>query len=266
MKLGFIGAGEMGGAIIRGLLKTGWKAQDILASVRTPEKANLLADTLGIAAYTDNARVIKEADRLFLAVKPAQMPEVLAEIAAAQTTAKPLVSMALGWSVEKIEKILPNWPIIRIMPNTPLALGEGVTLFHFAAIVPQPVRQEIMNLFNKMGQTYEVALDQFDAATALSGSGPAFVYDFIDGLSLAGQAQGLDGNTARALAIQTVLGAAKMAQTESATPAQLAQKVATPGGCTAAGMEVLVTSDLKDVLRETLAATTRRAQEVSKQS
>ena len=152
------------------------------------------------------------------------------------------------------------------MPNTPLALGEGVTLFHFAQVVPQPVRQEIMNLFNNMGKTYEIALNTFDAATALSGSGPAFVYHFIDGLSLAGQAQGLDEKTARGLAIQTVIGAAKMAQTEGATPAQLAQKVATPGGCTAAGMEVLITSDLKDVLRETLAATTRKAKEVSKQS
>ncbi len=265
MKLGFIGAGEMGGAILRGLLKSGYKKEDILASVRTPEKANLLADTLGIAAYTDNARVVTEADRLFLAVKPAQMPQVLAEIAATKTAPKPLISMALGWSVAKIEKILPHWPIIRMMPNTPLALGEGVTLFNFAQNVPQGVREEVMNLFAKMGQTYEIALDQFDAATALSGSGPAFVYDFIDGLARAAEAQGLDEQTARKLAIQTVIGAAKMAQHEAATPAQLAQKVATPGGCTAAGMEVLVTSDLKDVLRETIAATARRAREVAGQ-
>lgn len=265
MKLGFIGAGEMGGAIIRGLLKTGWKAQEILASVRTPEKANLLASTLGIAAYTDNLRVIQEADRLFLAVKPAQMPQVLAEIAAAQVPAKPLISMALGWTVEKIERVLPGWPIVRMMPNTPLALSEGVTLFHFADVVAQPVRHEMMSLFDKMGHTYEIAPDQFDAATALSGSGPALVYYFIDALVQAGQAQGLDEKTARTLAIQTTIGAAKMAQTESATPAQLAQKVATPGGCTASGLEVLVTSDLKDVVREAVAAITRRAQEVSKQ-
>lgn len=263
MKLGFIGAGEMGGAIIGGLLKTGWEKEDVMASVRTPEKANLLADTLGIAAYTDNRRVIEEADRLFLAVKPAQMPQILAEIAATQTPAKPLISMALGWSVEKIEKALPHWPVIRIMPNTPLALGEGVTLFHFASSVPQPVRAEIIKLFDALGKTYEIAPDVFDAATALSGSGPAFVYDFIDGLARAAQAQGLDEKTARSLAIQTTLGAAKMARQEGATPAQLAQKVATPGGCTAAGMEVLVTSDLKDVLRETIAATARRAKEVS---
>ncbi len=263
MKLGFIGAGEMGGAIIRGLLKTGLKKENIFASVRTPEKANLLADTLGIAVYTDNVRVITEADCLFLAVKPAQMPQVLAQIAGCNVCPKPLVSMALGWSVDKIAKVLPHWPIIRIMPNTPLALGEGVTLFHFATEVPQPMRIEVMKLFQNMGKTYEIPLAVFDVATAVSGSGPAFVYHFIDGLARAGQAQGLDSTTARELAIQTVIGAAKMAQHEEATPAQLAQKVATPGGCTAAGMEVLVTSDLKEVLREAVAATTRRAQEVA---
>lgn len=263
MKLGFIGAGEMGGAILRGLLKSGYKKEEILASVRTPEKANLLADTLGIAAYTDNARVINEADRLFLAVKPAQMPQVLAEIVATKTAPKPLISMALGWSIAKIERVLANWPIIRIMPNTPLSLGEGVTLFNFAQNVPRCVREEVMNLFNRMGQTYEIASDQFDAATAISGSGPAFVYDFIDGLSRAAEAQGLDETTARKLVIQTIIGAAQMAGHEAATPAQLAQQVATPGGCTAAGMEVLVTSDFKDVLRETIAATTRRAREVA---
>ena len=265
MKLGFIGAGEMGGAIIRGLLKAGWKKEEIMASVRTPEKANLLANTLGIAAYTDNRRVITEADRLFLAVKPAQMPQVLTEIAQTQCAAKSLISMALGWSVEKIQRVLPNWPVIRIMPNTPLALGEGVTLFHFADATPENDRREIMNMFNALGKTYEIPLSVFDAATALSGSGPAFVYHFIDALARAAVAQGIEEDTARALAIQTVIGAAKMAQQEELSPAQLAQKVATPGGCTAAGMEVLVTSDLKDVMREAIAATTRRAQEVCKE-
>lgn len=262
MKLGFIGAGEMGGAIIRGLLKAGWKKEEIMASVHTPEKANLLSSTLGIAAYTDNRRVIVESDRLFLAVKPAQMPQVLAEIAQSQCPAKPLISMALGWTVEKIQHVLPNWPVIRIMPNTPLSLGEGVTLFHFADEVAEPVRQEIRKLFDAMGKTYEIALPVFDAATAVSGSGPAFVYAFIDALARAGEVQGLDESTARALAIQTVVGAAKLAASEPHTPAQLAQKVATPGGCTAAGMEVLITSDLKDVLREAVAATTRKAREV----
>ena len=263
MKLGFIGAGEMGGAIIRGLLKAGWKPEEILASVRTPDSANRLSNTLGIAAYTDNRRVMLEADRLFLAVKPAQMPDILAEIAACGTPAKPLISMALGWTVEKIQAVLPQWPVVRIMPNTPLALGEGVTLFHFAAETPKRDRRELMAMFDSMGKTFEISLPVFDAATAVSGSGPAFVYAFIDALIGAGQAQGLDEITARQLAVQTVIGAAQLVASEWASPAQLARKVATPGGCTAAGMEVLFTSDFKDVLREAVAATTRKARAVS---
>ncbi len=266
MKLGFIGAGEMGGAIIRGLLKTGYKKEAIIASVRTPEKANLLAHTLGIAAYTDNRRVIEESNRLFLAVKPAQMPQVLAEIAACGVSPKPLISMALGWTVEKIQALLPGWPVIRIMPNTPLALGQGVTLFQFAAQVAEPDRRDVRALFDALGHTYEVAPDMFEVATALSGSGPAFVYHFIDGLARAGQTQGMSEQMARSLAIQTVIGAAQLAAQQEATPAQLAQKVATPGGCTAAGMEVLVSSDFKEVLREAVAATTQKAQEVATQS
>lgn len=261
MKLGFIGAGEMGGSIIRGLLKTGFQPQQLLASVRTPDSANRLANTLGIAAYTDNKRVISAADRLFLAVKPAQMPDVLAEIASASVLPKPLISMALGWTVEKIQHILPGWPVVRIMPNTPLSVGEGVTLFEFSTQVTPEVRREVQNLFARMGRVFEITSAQFEAATALSGSGPAFVYDFIDALAQAGVAQGLDEDLSRQLAMQTVLGAAKMVKQTQANPAQLARQVATPGGCTAAGMEVLISSDLKEVLRETLLATARKAKE-----
>lgn len=265
MKWGFIGAGEMGGAIIRGILKTGCSSQQLIASVRTPESAHRLSGTLGITVCNDNGRVLKEADFIFLAVKPAQMPQVLAEVAATHVAAKPLISMVLGWSVSKIQQVLPNWPIIRIMPNTPLALCEGVTLFDFAPAVAQSTRQEVRALFDKLGQTWQIAPQQFEAATALSGSGPAFVYYFIEALAQAGQILGLQEQEARSLAIQTVLGATKMARTETLAPVQLAQKVATPGGCTAAGMEVLVSSDLKEILRETLAVTAARAKEVSNQ-
>ncbi len=261
MKLGFIGAGEMGSAIIRGLLKTGVKPQEILASVRTPDSANRLTSTLGIAAYTDNAHVIAGADRLFIAVKPAQVLDILQQIAAATIAPKPLVCMALGWTVEKIQAVLPGWPVIRIMPNTPLALGQGVTLFDVAPQVTPAVRQEIKTLFAAMGKVFEIPSAQFEVATALSGSGPAFVYAFIDGLTQAALAQGLAEPTARQLAVQTVIGAAHMAAQANITPAELARQVATPGGCTAAGMEVLLTSDLKEVLTETLSATTRKAQE-----
>lgn len=264
MKLGFIGAGEMGGAIIRGLLKTGFMPAEIIVSVRTAASAQRLANTLGIAAYTDNKRVIVEAQRLFLAVKPAQMPEILTEIAQTGVAAKPLISMALGWSVEKIQQFLPAWPVIRIMPNTPLALGQGVTLFHFAKETPDRDRRELMGMFEGMGKAVEISLSLFDVATALSGSGPAFVYAFIDALANGAVKQGMDEKQSVLLAVQTVIGAAQMVLHEGISPAQLARNVATPGGCTAAGMEVLQQSNFHQILIDTLAATAARAREVGK--
>lgn len=264
MKLGFIGAGEMGGAIIRGLIAQGCPKEDILASVHTPESAERIHAELGIETLTDNRRVIMEAGWLFIAVKPAQVESVLKEIAACSVPAKPLICMALGWTVEKVQQYLPAWPVIRIMPNTPLAVGEGVTLFHFAPETPKRTRREVMGLFDGMGKTFEISLSVFDAATALSGSGPAFVYYFIDALACAAAGQGIEPQLAVQLAMQTVIGAAKMLEKENLPPAKLAQKVATPGGCTAAGMDVLAASDVKDVIASVLKATTRRAEEYTK--
>ena len=263
-KFGFIGAGEMGGSIIRGFLKIGVLKEDILASVRTEESAQRIQAELGICAYTDNVRVAKEADVLFLAVKPAQMASVLTEIIQGGISPKPLVSMALGWSVENIHAILPHWPVARIMPNTPLALGEGVTLFHFSREMESPCRAQIRALFEKMGKTFEISPDLFDVATALSGSGPAFVYAFIDALAKATAAQGVPLETATQLAVQTVIGAANMVASEKISPAQLVQKVATPGGCTAAGMDILKNSDFEKIIAGTLLATANRAREVGK--
>lgn len=264
MKIGFIGAGEMGGAIIRGLLSKGYPKEDILAGVHTEQSAARLQAELGIMAGTDNVRVIREANWLFLAVKPAQVAAVLQQIAACGTPAKPLISMALGWSVEKIQQVLPSWPVIRIMPNTPLALGEGVTLFHFAQETPKRTRREVMALFDGLGKTFEISLPLFDAATAVSGSGPAFVYAFVDAFAKAGAAQGLPEEQSAALALQTVIGAAKMLESTGLPAAELAQKVATPGGCTAAGMDVMRASDMQKILTDTIAATVNKAKAVAK--
>ena len=172
--------------------------------------------------------------------------------------------MALGWSVEKIQQVLPKWPVIRIMPNTPLSLGEGVTLFHFAPETPKRARREVMGVFDGLGKTFEVSLPVFDAATAVSGSGPAFVYYFIDALSQAGAAYGLPKEQAAELALQTVIGAAKMLESTGLSAAELAQKVATPGGCTAAGMDVMAASDLNKILADTIGATVEKAKAFAK--
>lgn len=261
MKLGFIGAGEMGGAIIRGLLKSGWPKADILVSVSSQASAARWREQYGLAAGTDNRQTAQQADVVLLAVKPGVVPQVLAEIQ--MLSPKPVVCMALGWTLEKLQAALPGWPVVRIMPNTPLALGEGVTLFAFGKWVGARQRQDIEAIFARLGQTVELAEQLFDAGTAVSGSGPAFVYAFIDALAQAGATQGLEARQAAELAVQTVLGAAQMVKAEKIAPAQLAQKVATPGGCTAAGMEALQAAGLKEALQSAVAATVQKAQEVA---
>lgn len=264
MKLGFIGAGEMGGAIIRGLLKSGWPKEEILASVHSADSARKLASELDIDATTDNRRAAEHADVIFLAVKPGVVPQVLEEIKGAQLSAKPVVCMALGWTLEKLQTALPNWPVIRIMPNTPVALQAGVTLFAFGRETSAETRRAVTALFERLGKTEEVPEELFDAATAVSGSGPAFVYYFIDALASAAADKGLPQEDAVKLAVQTVIGAAKMVERENLPPAELARKVATPGGCTAAGMDVLAASDVKKVVAKTLSATEKKAAEYSK--
>ena len=261
MKLGFIGAGEMGGALIKGLLKSGWPKEDVLASVSSADSARRLTQQYGIAAYTDNRQTTQKADMLLIAVKPAVVPQVLAEIKTAAV--KPVVCMALGWTLEKLQTALPGWPVVRIMPNTPLALGEGVTLFAFGKEVSAALRRQVESIFCRLGKTVELPESLFDAGTAVSGSGPAFVYAFIDALAQAGMLQGLAREQAVELAVQTVIGAAKMVAVEKISPAALAQKVATPGGCTAAGMAALQTANLTDTLAKTVAATVAKAKEIS---
>lgn len=264
MKLGFIGAGEMGGAIIKGLLKSGWPKGEIIASVHSQQSASRLTEQYGIAAVTDNQPTIQQAEVLLVAVKPAVVPQVLAQIRSSGVPKKPVVCMALGWTLEKLQAALPGWPVVRIMPNTPLALGEGVTLFAFGKDLSAQQRADAQAVFARLGKTVELPEALFDAGTAVSGSGPAFVYAFIDALSQAGVAQGLSKEQSVSLAVQTVIGAAKMVEAEKISPAELAQKVATPGGCTAAGMDVLKTKGLGEALQETIGATVAKAQAVAK--
>ncbi len=264
MKLGFIGAGEMGGALIKGLLKSGWPKEDLLASVHSEASARRVAQQYGIYAGTDNVKTASEADVVLIAVKPGVVPQVLAQIQAAGLPAKPVVCMALGWTLEKLQTALPGWPLVRIMPNTPLALGEGVTLLAFGAAVNASQRGAVESLFVRLGKTVELPEALFDAGTAVSGSGPAFVYYFIDALAKAGVDQGLTAEQAVTLAVQTTVGAAKMVEAEGISPAELAQKVATPGGCTAAGLDVLKSSGLAQALDRTIGATVAKAREFGK--
>ena len=265
MKIGFLGAGEMGGAIIKGLLNYGsYRSADILASVHTEKSARDLSYRFNITACTDNARVIAQADVLIIAVKPAVVPEVLREIARVLTAPKLVLSVALGSATAMLEKALPGFPVVRVMPNTPIALGKGMSLLARGKYVTDEQMQTARNIFGCAGRVEELPEDLFDAATAVSGSGPAFIYYVIAALSKGGQDLGLPEKTANLLAAQMTAGAAEMALLSGQSPAALQKSVTTPGGCTAAGVAVLEETRVDQLFEKVVQATVNKAREFAK--
>lgn len=265
MKLGFIGAGEMGGAIIKGLTTVGrWPKEDVFASVYGLPSATAARARLGVEVSTDNMAVIRHADVIFIAVKPAVVPEVLAEMKKAGTAGKIVVCMALGFTTQKLEAALGQTAVVRIMPNMPVAFGKGMTLLCAGKYVSREQLLKVQELFNRLGQTVEIAEPFFNVATSISGSGPAFVYTMIAGLARAGVQAGLDEKTAVLLAAQMTAGSAETVLKSGKTPGDLARGVATPGGCTAAGLTSLQADNASEVFVRAVQATTQKADEFSK--
>ena len=242
---GFIGVGNMGGALARACAKAGGDTQ-ILLSNRTAAKAEALAAELGAQAVPV-ADVAEKADVIILGVKPQNLADLFADIApvlAARETAPVLVTMAAGRTITQIRALAgpradgATYPIIRIMPNLPVSIGEGVTLIcadgvadcSFAAFV---------NDFAAAGQFIPLPESQFDAGMAISGCTPTFAFMFADALAKGGVACGLAEDVALALAEQTMRGSAALMQADSRTPAELTRAVCSPGGTTIEGVEAL---------------------------
>ncbi|MBR3257608.1 MAG: pyrroline-5-carboxylate reductase [Eggerthellaceae bacterium] len=242
---GFIGVGNMGGALARACAKAGGDTQ-ILLSNRTAAKAEALAAELGAQAVPV-ADVAEKADVIILGVKPQNLADLFADIApvlAARETAPVLVTMAAGRTITQIRALAgpradgATYPIIRIMPNLPVSIGEGVTLIcadgvadcSFAAFV---------NDFAAAGQFIPLPESQFDAGMAISGCAPAFAFMFADALAKGGEAAGLSRETALALAIDTMRGSAALLAADPRTPAELTRAVCSPGGTTIEGVEAL---------------------------
>ena len=242
MKYGFIGCGNMGGAVARAVCK-GAGAGDVLLANRTPAKAQALAGELGCACGT-NEQVASICDFIFLGVRPQMMADMLDELAPtleARAESRPfvLVSMAAGLSMQQIRHMAGSgYPIIRMMPNTPVALGAGMIQYCCDDVEPAQL-QEWLAAMQPAGRLDEVPETLIDAASAVSGCGPAFVYLFLDALANGGVSCGLPYPQALALAAQTMIGAAEMALASGKHPGKLQSEVCSPGGTTIAGVRAL---------------------------
>ncbi|NJK91006.1 MAG: pyrroline-5-carboxylate reductase [Blastochloris sp.] len=266
MRLVVIGTGKMARALVSGFLSNHILAAEQIHGVSRTEcsrDAFLALDHDRKLSWSNSIpEALPGADLLLLGVKPQQLAEVLPQLQAAPADT-PLLTLAAGIKLHHYLHILgPNRRVIRAMPNTPVCLGAGVTAY---AATPACSRQNlewIETLFRSVGSCYQVEEEQLDAITALSGSGPAFVYVLIEALARAAVAEGLPYPTALPIAAQTALGASRMLLESGVSPEHLIQQVASKGGTTEAGLQVLHSSTLADILRQTLHAAAQRSREL----
>lgn len=237
MKIGFIGAGNMGRAIIDGWLKTKAVAPDDLL-IHSAHAAGYepYAQANGLHALASNQAVAEAADVIVLAIKPDITLDVLKAIKPAITAGKWVITMVSGLSLADYEAAVGKLPILRIMPNVNVAIGAGMTALIGNDSLTAEQYAAGQGLFNAIGETSEIAEQDFSTFSALAGSSPAYVYFFIDAMARAGVKHGLDKTTATKIAAQATLGSAKMVLDSDKIPFELVDQVSSPGGTTVAGL------------------------------
>ncbi len=263
-KIGFLGGGNMGEALIRGLLKTGLIPPEAIfvSDVRLPRLEQLGA-LYGIHALSDNALLVKRADVVILAVKPQIMTEVLREIAPALPQGRLVISIAAGVSTAVLRTHLPaGVRLIRVMPNTPALVLEGATAIARADGLEPGDLEVAQEIFSAVGKVVVLEEELMDAVTGLSGSGPAYVALVIEALADGGVKMGLDRATAMTLAAQTVLGAARLLIETGTHPGQLKDMVTSPGGTAIAGIHTLEMGGLRRTLMNAVERATLRSREL----
>jgi pyrroline-5-carboxylate reductase len=265
-RIAFIGGGAMGEALAGGLLAAGSAPQSISMADVDPARRKHLEETLSVATAPDGADLARQADVVVLAVKPGVVPSVLAGLG---DPGDPLwISIAAGVTLQILEQGLPEGArVVRAMPNTPALVGAGATAFCANARASREDREMARALFDGVGISWEAPDEALlDAVTGLSGSGPAYVFVFLEALGDAGVRMGLPRDAAYRLAFQTVYGAAKLARDTGQHPAQLKDQVTSPGGTTIAGLERLEARGLRAAVYEAVAAATRRSRELGGRS
>lgn len=263
-RIAFIGAGNMGEALIKGLLAAGRvRPEQLIASDIRTDRLETIRKAYQVETLTNNAEAATKAQILILAVKPQVMAEVLIGLRGAVAEDHLLLSIAAGIRTGSIEGKFP-YParVIRVMPNTPALVLAGASAIAPGRHATDQDLETARQIFKTVGQVVQVEERLMDAVTGLSGSGPAYVFVVIEALVDAGVRMGLPRETATLLAAQTVLGAARMVLETGKHPASLKDMVASPGGTTVAGLHVLEQAGFRGTLTAAVEAATRRAQEL----
>jgi pyrroline-5-carboxylate reductase len=266
-QIGFIGAGAMAEALVGGLVAAGTPADCIRAADPDPARRVRVAERFGIATTPDNAEVVRASDVVVLAVKPGAVAPVLEALRATpeiDVVAPLWISIAAGVPIHRLEAGLSvEARIVRAMPNTPALVRAAATGFCGNARAAASDRDAARALFDSVGSSWEAPSEGLlDAVTGLSGSGPAYVFVFLEALGDAGVRMGLPREAAFDLALHTVFGAARLALETGRHPTQLKDQVTSPGGTTIAGLERLEAEGLRTAVYEAVAAATQRSREL----
>ena len=266
MKYGFIGAGNMGGAILRGALNAGaFKAQAVNVVDADKEKLSALEAELGIKPYHDTAQIVAASDVVILALKPQVFDSVMPEVAAGLTEEKIVISMAAGVSIGYLENMLGNaTKIIRIMPNTPAQLGLSMTAVSRNANITDADMAVAWKIFTGIGDAEEIPENLMDCVIGTSGSSPAFTYMYIDALVSAAVEHGMEYEKAVKFVAKSVIGAAEMVLQTGIDIKQLRINVCSPGGTTIEGVNKLLDADFDGIVKSAFKAAADKSKAMTK--
>ncbi|KAA3458016.1 pyrroline-5-carboxylate reductase-like [Gossypium australe] len=264
-KLGFIGAGKMAESIARGVVQSGvLPPQRISTAIHSNPSRGTAFQSLGISVYSHNTGVVDASDVIIFSVKPQVVKNVVLQLRPLLSKKKLLVSIAAGVKLKDLEEWAGHGRFIRVMPNTPSAVGMGASVMSLGGAATEQDGELVGKLFGAVGKTWKADEKLFDAVTGLSGSGPAYIYLAIEALADGGVAAGLPRELALGLASQTVLGAAAMFVQSGKHPGQLKDDVTSPGGTTIAGIHELEKNGFRGTLMNAVVAAAKRSQELSK--
>lgn len=261
--IGVIGAGVMGEALISALISAGVSPETITISEKRADRAAELVDKYGIVVEPLEANVSK-AEVLLLVVKPQDISTVLSDIKGCIAPSTLVVSFAAGKQIEFISSLLGGGnAVIRVMPNTPTLVGEGMAAMSIGPLVTPAQSDFVRGFLSATGRVVEVDESLQDAVTAVSGSGPAYFFNFVEAMVAAGTDLGLPNDIATELTIQTMVGAAKLLATSNKSATTLRENVTSPNGTTAAALASFANSDLFGIVKKAMVAARDRSQELA---
>ncbi|NET02104.1 MAG: pyrroline-5-carboxylate reductase [Sphaerospermopsis sp. SIO1G2] len=269
IKFGLIGGGVMGEALLSRLITGGiYQGSEVIVSEPLESRRTFLQQQYGVNVTTDNFSVLNQSqEAVMLAVKP----QILSAIAQELADIFPLehfpliISILAGVTLKNLEAAFPQLPVVRAMPNTPATVGGGMTAICLGAYTDNNHKQKAQEIFTAVGEVAEVSENLMDAVTGVSGSGPAYVALMIEALSDGGVAAGLPRPIAKQLALQTVLGTAKLISETNIHPAELKDRVTSPGGTTIAAVSELEKAGFRSAIIQAVKAAAYRSQELGRQ-